>query len=358
MREADLIDVWRNRHPSATQHTWVKVVDGRISAARLDRFYMSASFILCAADCRILPVVFTDHHLVLTELVLTANGKSKSFWHFNVKLLNDFNFCQNFRLFWDKWRSQNFFMSLSQWWEVGKGHIRVFCQQYASYSTVEVHRVMDQLEREIGELEGASSSNTEMLVSKRQQLNALLRERAKGALVQARIASLKDMDAPTSFFFNLERSEAERKQVMCLRLLDGSQTSDPAEIRQHTGTFYGELFAAHDCDEDAVADLLRNLPQLSPEDSNTLGLDLSLEELSSAVEQMAPGKSPGLDGLPSDFFKHFWSVLGPDLLDVFKDCFNNGTLPASCRRAVISLLPKKGELTLIKNWRPVALFMH
>lgn len=114
MREADLIDVWRNRHPSATQYTWVKVVDGWISAARLDRFYMSASFISRAADCRILPVVFTNHHLVLTELVLTANGKSKSFWHFNVKLLNDFNFCQNFRLFWDKWRSQkDSFMSLS-----------------------------------------------------------------------------------------------------------------------------------------------------------------------------------------------------------------------------------------------------
>lgn len=217
---------------------------------------------------------------------------------------------------------------------------------------------MDQLERETGELEGASSSNTEMLVSKRQQLNTLLRERAKGALVRARIASLKDMDAPTSFFFNLERSEAERKQVMCLSLLDGRLTSDPAEIRQHTVTFYSELFAAHDCDEDAAADLLRDLPQLSPEDSNTLGLDMSLEELSAAVEQMSPGKSPGLDGLPSDFFKRFWSVLGPDLLDVFKDCFNNGTLPASCRCAVISLLPKKGDLTLIKNWRPVALFMH
>lgn len=120
-------------------------------------------------------------------------------------------------------------------------------------------------------------------------------------------------------------------------------------------TFYGELFAAHACDEEAAADLLRDLPQLSPEDSNTLGLDLSLEELSAAVEQMAPGKSPGLHGLPSDFLKHFWSVLGPDLLDVFKDCFNNGMLPDSGRRAIISLLPKKEDLTLIKNWRPVAL---
>lgn len=32
-----------------------------------------------------------------------------------------------------------------------------------------------------------------------------------------------------------------------------------------------------------------------------------------------------------------------------------GQLPLSCRRAVLTLLPKKGDLTDIKNWRPVSL---
>ncbi len=32
-----------------------------------------------------------------------------------------------------------------------------------------------------------------------------------------------------------------------------------------------------------------------------------------------------------------------------------GRLPLSCRRAVLTLLPKKGDLTDIKNWRPVSL---
>ena len=30
-------------------------------------------------------------------------------------------------------------------------------------------------------------------------------------------------------------------------------------------------------------------------------------------------------------------------------------LPISCRQAVFTLLPMKGELVLLKNWRPVAL---
>lgn len=70
---------------------------------------------------------------------------------------------------------------------------------------------------------------------------------------------------------------------------------------------------------------------------------------------MPSGKAPGVDGLSSDFFKHFWDILRPDLFEVFKECFKDGMLPYSCRCAVLSLLLKKGDLTFLNNWRPVAL---
>lgn len=34
---------------------------------------------------------------------------------------------------------------------------------------------------------------------------------------------------------------------------------------------------------------------------------------------------------------------------------SNGALSTSCQQAVFTLLPKKGDLTLLKNWRPVAI---
>ncbi|KAJ3599285.1 hypothetical protein NHX12_033248 [Muraenolepis orangiensis] len=180
-------------------------------------------------------------------------------------------------------------------------------------------------------------------------------EKAKGALIRACFTSMRDIDAPTTFFFNLERSVGQRKQMVCLRLPDGQVTSEPAEMRRHAVSFYTDLFKAEGCDVEAADELFQGLPQLSPAESDTLGSDITLEELTSAVTQMASGKAPGIDGLPADFFKHFWSMLGHDLLDVLMESFGKGTLPASCRRAVISLLPKKGDLTLLKNWRPVAL---
>lgn len=82
--------------------------------------------------------------------------------------------------------------------------------------------------------------------------------------------------------------------------------------------------------------------------------ELRLEELEKALQSMALGKAPGIDGLPVEFFKDFWSVVGEDLLEVLNDSFTNGHLPLSCRRAVLTLLPKKGDLTEIKCWRPVS----
>ena len=79
------------------------------------------------------------------------------------------------------------------------------------------------------------------------ELSSFLQERAKGALVLSRFLQLKDVDAPSSFFFNLERSEAQRKQMSCLMLPGGSATTDPAEMRSHAVGFYADLFGAEDC---------------------------------------------------------------------------------------------------------------
>ena len=44
-----------------------------------------------------------------------------------------------------------------------------------------------------------------------------------------------------------------------------------------------------------------------------------------------------------------------DRLMVFNESFKDLILPLSCRRTVITLLPKKGHLQEVKNWRPVSL---
>lgn len=44
-----------------------------------------------------------------------------------------------------------------------------------------------------------------------------------------------------------------------------------------------------------------------------LEAELPLNELCTSLMSMANGKAAGIDGLPVEFYKSFWSVVGEDL---------------------------------------------
>ena len=51
-------DLLKHCDPQVRQHTWVKVSDGNVSAARLDRVYMSQSFSNRLLNSYFLPSMF------------------------------------------------------------------------------------------------------------------------------------------------------------------------------------------------------------------------------------------------------------------------------------------------------------
>ncbi|PIK35956.1 pol-like protein [Apostichopus japonicus] len=70
---------------------------------------------------------------------------------------------------------------------------------------------------------------------------------------------------------------------------------------------------------------------------------------------MKNGKSPGSDGLPREFYRTFWAIIGPDIRAVFGDAFQNGLLNQSQRLGMITLLPKSGDPLDPHNKRPITL---
>ncbi len=115
---------------------------------------MSKCFSNRVTDCCICPVGFSDHHLISMTIVMSKLPKKSSYWHFNVKLLQDAVFCDNFNFFWEHWRKEkNSFENLKQWWDVGKIQIKMFCQQYTANSSNRVKNVIETLEKQINLIE-------------------------------------------------------------------------------------------------------------------------------------------------------------------------------------------------------------
>ncbi|KAM6894042.1 uncharacterized protein FYW49_020396 [Xenentodon cancila] len=115
----------------------------------------------------------------------------------------------------------------------------------------------------------------------------------------------------------------------CLRLPGGRLTSDGAEMLEYAAGFYSDLFGAEPCCPETRADLLEGVPRLSAAEKEGLDGELTLDELTVAVRQMAPGKTPGIDGLSTDFYQHFWDVIGADVHEFLMDSYRGGTLPVS-----------------------------
>ncbi|CAM2102729.1 unnamed protein product [Caretta caretta] len=118
---------------------------------------------------------------------------------------------------------------------------------------------------------------------------------------------------------------------------------------------YASLFSPDPTDPNACRVLWEELPTVSASDRDRLELPLTLARFLEALRRMPTNKSPGMDGLTVEFYRVFWDVLGPDLVTVWAESLQSGVLPLSCRRAMLALLPKKGDLRDLRNWRPVSL---
>ncbi|CAM2097587.1 unnamed protein product [Caretta caretta] len=152
------------------------------------------------------------------------------------------------------------------------------------------------------------------------------------------------MDRGSRFFYTLEKTRGAKKHVTCLLAEDGAPLTDPVEMCWRARDFYTSLFSPDPTDPGACRVLWEELPTVSVGDRDRLELPLTLDEFSEALRRMPTNKSPGMDGLTVEFYCAFWDILGPDLATVWAESLQGGVLPLSYRRAVLALLPKKGDL--------------
>jgi Reverse transcriptase (RNA-dependent DNA polymerase) len=112
-----------------------------------------------------------------------------------------------------------------------------------------------------------------------------------------------------------------------------------------------EAFLGEDiCNNKIVRDSV-----LTEDERVLMDRDLSLAELDEAVKNIKIRSAAGPDGISNAFIKKFWQYLRIPLLNYAKYGVDNNQLSHSFKTAAIRLIPKKGDLSSIKNWRPISL---
>ena len=214
---------------------------------------------------------------------------------------------------------------------------------------------IENLEREEIKIE-----NNIRITAKQNELLELREKKMQGHYVRSRAQWLPEGEKPSKYFCSLEKGNYINKTLKRLKRNDGTYISNQKNILAEFQKYYKKLFNSNDnqMEEPDLKQLLNKMDtnKLSKDQAESLEGELKLTELNTVLKNMKHNKCPGIDGLPSEFLKVFWSRIKYWVLRALNHSFSKGTMPLSLRQCIITCLPKPGkQRDLISNWRPLSI---
>ena len=359
----DLIDIWRDKNPNKRDYTWTgqNTRDNSIIRTRIDKFLTSTSLRPYITSAFITPFAHSDHDLISISLDFDKQPRGPGYWHFNNDLLNDPVFDTEFQEFWTDWiaRKANYNNPLI-WWEKAKYHIKNLAIKRSALRRKILRNERYQLEKNIEYLRRqAATGNTNDIIqylANKEKLKDFDRQELDALKIRTKARFTEEGEKSTRYFYSLEKRQQAAQTITTLTKDNLDTITDTRDLLSETRTFYQSLYTAEETDPIAQNILLSTpLPTLSITARESCEGAITERELKKALMSMENNKSPGIDGLTTNFYKHFWHLIGPELTAIHNYSFTHGLLPLSQRRGIISLIFKKGDRTRLSNWRPITL---
>ena len=363
--ETNLIDVWRHLNTDARKYTWFRK-NPTIVSCRLDFFLISFGLLGLITKADINHGYKTDHSAILIHLQVDHSTRCPGYWKLNCSLLLEIGYkkiiqqcIQDTIAF-----NQNEETDALLLWDTIKMNIRGYTIKYASSKTKTRNLLITTLEKKINDLENQFIMTNDHTILLRidtlkKELESEVKYKTQGSIIRSRTQWYEEGEKSSKYFLNLEKRNFNNKRINKLQLEDNSMITNDKDILNEEKLFYSNLYTKKNISTpsvnffDPAEPNLEILTQLEKQDSDVEITDM---EILKAIEDTNNDKSPGLDGLPIEFYKIFWPEIKEYFMNFVTLANNKGELGLSQRQGIISLLPKKGKNNLfLKNWRPLSL---
>jgi exonuclease III len=199
-------------------------------------------------------------------------------------------------------------------------------------------------------------------------LNLLLDSEMEEAMNTYSIFDNLNNEKITPAFLSIAAGARNTDKLSSIKKDCGDDFSSEQERRNHVLGFYralyrrpdGRLHDAAPTIRDFLGEEICNSPVvrdsvLSPDEKTLMDRPITLNELDEAVKDLKLRSAPGPDGISNTVIKKYWYFLRNALHKYAIFSVDTGTLSSSFRTASIKLIPKKGDLSKISNWRPISL---
>ena len=368
MDSLDLVDIQRTRHPKLNAFSYVSKALGVKS--RIDFFLVAKHLTKFVKKVDIQTSIAPDHNTICLLLSWPdEHPRGPGFWKFNNTLLDDEEYTSKIRELYPELRKKYSDVKDQQlFWKLMKMEIRTVTISFAKGKAQTIKKRETVIKEQLDELDKkiCNSQNLDNINDTLKQYDDLKKElqqhydnKGKAAIFRSKCRWVEEGEKATKYFFNLEKRNYNRKTINEIKLDNEETTTDEKQILSMIKMYYDDLYNSTTTEtQDNFETFIENLeiPKLDDKERDELDGPLTYEECKKSLEAFQNGKSPGVDGLTVEFYKHFFDLIGLDLLASLNRAYELGRLSISQRRGIITLLPKEdADLMLLQNWRPITL---
>lgn len=161
-------------------------------------------------------------------------------------------------------------------------------------------------------------------------------------------------DANTKYFSDVMK-EKQRKQILNLTSIDGTNLKEAEDIKLEIVQFYKGLMGTAVHSLPAVnAMIMQQGPVLSNVQQYELNKAFTDAEIQEGLNQIGSDKSAGVDGYNATFYKAALPVIKEDIIAAVQEFLCTGEMfkPINC--TAVTLLPKTGNPITIRDFKPIA----
>lgn len=351
-RDFKLEDICKNRFKGQQNFTWYSA-DGK-RASRIDYIFAKQ----CQTqDIQLIPVFFSDHVMIKSTLLLPKDSDfGKGVWKLNCSLLKEKKIVEKYKEEYKQWQTiQDLCDTKLQWWELIKKRTRTFFMKEGNLKKRHERNKLLKLQKRLQtyfKLQMCGLDFHTEISSTKKEIKELMENRAMGVIIRSKEQEVEEGEKCTRYFF--KKIIDGRHEITELRNKDGKIIQDNQDISTIVQEFYTDLYAYQPIKNYIVIETLAIFDKKIQTKQN-LEKDFDVVELTKCMKKFKKGKSPGIDGLPIEFYETFWDLIARDILEMFNEFQKMTVLPETFTMALVKLIHKKGEKIDLKNWRPISL---
>jgi hypothetical protein len=225
----------------------------------------------------------------------------------------------------------------------------------------------EEIKSQIELLKTDYTGNQEQIFRLECTLRLIIDSEIRSKLSEIKCFECLHAEKATAHFLNIAKKTSRNTSLNDIKDPNGIDFANGNERNDHVTNFYSSLNRKDETVEGEIEDFLGldicahpvvSGSKLTEAERAQLDAPLRVEELDVALNKANVKSAPGVDGISYRYIIRFWDIYRQALFECARESFETGVMPDAFRTASIRLIPKKGDVTHIKNWRPISLLSN